>query len=97
MKKEKLLSLIRAAAPYLICFALCVVMAQAQDSITNLSHKGRTITQTIAEDGGYVVIIAGLITAWMRRSVGVALGAIIVGGALAVGGALYSSAQGYFG
>jgi hypothetical protein len=97
MKKQKLLSFTRAVAPYLFCIALCVAVAHAQDNITNLSHKSRTVTQTIAEDAGYIVIIAGLITAWMRRSVGVGLGALIVGGALAVGGSLYTSAQGYFG
>jgi len=83
--------------PYLFCLALCVVAAHAQDSITNLSHKGRSIAQTIATDGGYIVIIAGLVTAWMRRSLGIGLGAIMVGGALAVGSSLYSSAQSYFG
>src|SRR3954453_12973680 len=97
MNKNTLLKLSRAAMPYLFCIALCVVAAHAQDSITNLSHKGRTVTETIAQDAGYIVIVAGLVTAWMRRSVGIGLGALVVGGALAVGGSLYTSAQGYFG
>jgi len=95
MDKQKLLSLTRTAAPYLICIALCVMAAHGQDNITKLSHKSRTVTETIATDAGYIVIIAGLITAWLRRSVGIGLGALVVGGALAVGGALYTSAQGY--
>jgi hypothetical protein len=97
LSKDNLLSFTKAVAPFLICLTLCAVAANAQDSISNLSHKGRSVTQTVAQDAGYIVIIAGLVTAWMRRSIGVALGAIMVGGALAVGSALYTSAQGYFG
>jgi len=90
MTDKKLVLWTRAIAPYLLCLALCVVAAHAQDSITNLSHNSRNTAQWFAEKSAYIVVIVGLVAAWMRRSLGIALGAIMIGGALAISSAVHA-------
>ena len=46
MKKEKLLSLGRAVAPYLICFALCTVVVHAQMPLDSYAPDVQSVTKS---------------------------------------------------
>lgn len=90
MDKKKLLSFTKAVAPYLVCLSLCVVMAQAQDSITNLSHNARSSVETFAWYAGFFIGIIGGFTGWMRRSPKIAIPSLVVGGGLLIVSEIYN-------
>jgi glutamine cyclotransferase len=94
MDKQKILSFTKAVAPYLICFVMCVVMAQAQDSITNMSHNSRSFTQSIAGYTGKIMLCVGLIAAGMRRSARILIASLVVGVSLIVSGDIYNALTG---
>ncbi|MFL6350898.1 MAG: TrbC/VirB2 family protein [Bryobacteraceae bacterium] len=64
MKKQQLLSLSRAAAPYIFCLALCVVAAHAQASMPLDSYapdvQGITRSQLIRRILGAAVALLGI-------------------------------------
>ena len=65
MKKQRLLSLSRAAAPYIFCFVLCVVAAHAQSAAMPLDSyapdvQGITRSQLVRRILGAAVALLGI-------------------------------------
>jgi hypothetical protein len=91
MKQDKLISVTRAVTPYLICIALCVAMAHAQDSISDFSHNSRSFTQVFAVFAGYIILFVGLSAVWMRRSTRIGIASLVVGAGLLIGSEIYDA------